>query len=296
MKTALLLGGVSPEREVSLMSGRMCGDALQRLGVDLLRIDPQDKNWINTVQAADRVFNILHGGAGEDGTVRGLLNSYNIPSTGSSMAGCVLSMDKIITKTIWQAEGLPTAPWQVVTTYAQCERVLDVLPLPYFVKPASGGSSLYAARIETADAFRTFIKNAPPIPMLVEELIVGTEYTLSVLNDEPLPLIRITAQSEFYDYQAKYISDSTRFDCPCGLEKSLDQKIVDIGMAAFFAVQCGSWGRVDLILSEDNMPVLLEVNSVPGMTSHSLVPMAAKAVGIDFDELVRRILEGARVL
>lgn len=295
MKTALLLGGNSPEREVSLMSGRMISAALDRLNIAHSKIDPHDAGWVSAVCQADRVFNILHGGAGEDGTIRGLLNSVNIPSTGSGMVGCALSMDKVLSKTLWQSRGLPTPAWQVVSTFADCEGVLDALPLPYFVKPVSGGSSLYAARIHSAEAFLQFIKNAPPIPMLVEELIDGVEYTLSVVRDAPLPLIRITAQSEFYDYQAKYIDDTTRFECPCNLPKPLDQRITDIAMQSFVAVRGSSWGRVDLILQPDEQPMLLEVNSVPGMTSHSLVPMAAAAVGMQFDQLVQNILEGASV-
>ncbi len=298
MKVVLLMGGHSAERDVSLMSGKQINVALTNLKHDVTVIDPKlQPDWIAQLatQQPDLAFNILHGGAGENGEVRAVLNALDIVSTGSDVLGCGVAMYKPLTKTIWRELGIPTANWRIAKHATDAQHILNELALPLFVKPASGGSSTHSSKVIHADTLPTAIEKAASETgtALIESLIVGDEYTLSILNNKPLPIIKIEAQNEFYDYHAKYIAKNTDFKCPCGLPAEQEASLTKQGLQAFLAVQCSEWGRVDFILSNDNKPYFLEVNTLPGMTSHSLVPMAANTIGVNFDQLVQSIMETA---
>jgi D-alanine-D-alanine ligase len=297
-RVAVLMGGTSSEREVSLDSGRNVLEALQRRGVDATAVD-----GIPELVAAltapggrlyDRVFNILHGqrGGGEDGVVQGLLEALDVPYTGSGVLGSALSMDKIRTKQVWLALGLPTP------AYVSLERGDDVaaaahkLGLPVIVKPACEGSSVGVTRcFKDADLDAAVDLAARyPGPMLVERLVQGEEYTVAILGVDALPSIRIVPAGEYYDYHAKYVAEDTQYLCP-GASGAAEQELGSLALAAFFAAGCSGWGRVDFMRDRAGKPWLLEVNTAPGMTSHSLVPKAARNRGIEFDELVWRVLE-----
>lgn len=298
MKVALLMGGHSAEREVSLMSGNRILQSLHNLKHEVLVIDPQlQSNWINQLQQQpiDIAFNILHGGAGENGEVRAILNALGIVSTGSDVLGSSIAMSKPMTKKIWNSVGIPTPAWHIAKSPDDADFILNDLPLPLFVKPTSGGSSTKSSRVVNANDLPGAIQNAMSETgtALVETLINGTEYTLSIVNNQAQPLIKIVVQSEFYDYHAKYISDSTHFHCPSGLPQKLEAQLTEQGMVAFFVLECSEWGRVDFILGDDDKPYFLEVNTIPGMTSHSLVPMAAQANGKNFDQLVQQLMDTA---
>ncbi|MBE8158174.1 MAG: D-alanine--D-alanine ligase [Betaproteobacteria bacterium] len=290
-KTVLLLGGDSPEREVSLLGGGMVFLALQRLGIAAETFDPCKRPLAEITQlGAARAFNILHGGAGENGEVRGALKMLGLPCTGSGVLASALAMDKHRAKLIWRAAGIPTPRWRVAKNGGDCGGIVKELGLPLFVKPSCGGSSTHAAAVQTAAQLPDAVDAAvgEGFPALVEQFAAGREYTASVLEDAPLPLIRIDAAGGFYDYHAKYIAEDTRFFCPCGLPADEERKLQAQAMDAFFLLGCNGWGRVDFILTEVG-PVFLEVNTVPGMTSHSLVPHAAAVAGVNYDSLVRRI-------
>ena len=297
-RVAVLLGGTSSEREVSLDSGRNVLDALLRRGVDAYAVDGIPALVAELAATAgrrcDRVFNILHGhhGGGEDGVLQGLLEAFGVPYTGSGVLGSALSMDKIRTKQVWLSLGLPTP------AYVHLERGDDVvaaahkLGWPVIVKPACEGSSVGVTRcFSDADLPEAVALAARyPGPLLVEQLIQGDEYTVAVLGNEALPSIRIVPAGEYYDYHAKYVAKDTQYLCP-GATGATEQELASLALAAFVAVDCGGWGRVDFMRDRAGRPWLLEVNTAPGMTSHSLVPKAARARGIEFDELVWRVLE-----
>jgi D-alanine-D-alanine ligase len=309
-RVAVLMGGSSSEREVSLDSGANILDALIRRGVDATAVDgipalvaaltAPSKKGMRKGRAEigpgrfDRVFNILHGnrGGGEDGIVQGLLDALGVPYTGSGVLGSALSMDKIRTKQVWLALGLPTP------AYVRLERGDDVIAaahkigLPVIVKPACEGSSVGVTRCFSDADLPAAVELASRYdgPMLVEQLIQGDEYTVGVLGTEALPSIRIVPAGEYYDYHAKYIANDTQYICP-GLAGAAEQELGSLALGAFFAAGCSGWGRVDFMRDRAGRPSLLEVNTAPGMTSHSLVPKAARARGIDFDELVWRVLE-----
>jgi D-alanine-D-alanine ligase len=297
-RVAVLLGGTSSEREVSLDSGRNVLAALQRRGVDATPVD-----GIPALVAAlavpagprfDRVFNILHGnrGGGEDGVLQGLLDALGVPYTGSGVLGSALSMDKIRTKQVWLSVGLPTP------AYVSLQRGEDVIAaahkigLPVIVKPACEGSSVGVTRCFKDADLPAAVELAARYegPLLVEQLIQGEEYTVGILGTEALPSIRIVPAGEYYDYHAKYVAEDTQYLCP-GLAGAAEQEIAGLALASFFAVGCSGWGRVDFMRDRAGRPWLLEVNTAPGMTSHSLVPKAARQRGIEFDELVWRVLE-----
>ena len=297
-RVAVLMGGTSSEREVSLDSGRNVLEALQRKGVDATPVDgiPALVEALTgpAGRRHDRVFNILHGhrGGGEDGVLQGLLDALGVPYTGSGVLGSSLSMDKTRSKQVWLALGLPTP------AYASLERGDDVaaaarkIGLPVIVKPACEGSSVGVSRcFKDADlAAAAELASRYAGPLLVEQLIQGEEYTVGVLGTEALPSIRIVPAGDYYDYHAKYVAEDTQYICP-GASGATEQELGGLALAAFFAVGCSGWGRVDFMRDRAGRSWLLEVNTAPGMTSHSLVPKAARQVGIDFDELVWRVLE-----
>lgn len=303
MTVILLMGGVSPERDISLQSGQQVHSALLQLGHNVTVIDPQNPAWLNEIKMAQKqhptatVFNILHGGEGENGAIRSVVNAIGLPCTGSDAIASAIAMDKPLTKEIWQNNDIPTPAWQVYSKGDNInpDSVIEQLGLPLFVKPASGGSSTHAGRVDSTDQLPTAIEHAASEDglALVEQLIEGTDYTLSVLGEQALPLIKIETAGRFYDYHAKYESDETKFICPSGLPDQTAEEFTRLGLQAFNALRCRGWGRVDFIVDTQNRPHFLEVNTIPGMTSHSLVPMAAKANGIDFSQLVQHILETA---
>jgi D-alanine-D-alanine ligase len=289
------MGGTSSERDVSLNSGQNVLDGLQRRGV---RAEPVD--GIPALVAAlvekrfDRVFNILHGqrGGGEDGVVQGLLEAFGIPYTGSDVLGSALSMDKVRTKQVWMAMDLPTPRFVRLGPADDVAAAARSIGLPVVVKPSNEGSSVGVSRVKTDAQLVEAIALARRYPgeLLMETLIEGDEYTVAVLGDEALPSIRIVPAGEYYDYHAKYIAETTQYICP-GLEGQAEAEIGTLALRAFRAAGCRGWGRVDVMRDKSGHNFLLEINTSPGMTSHSLVPKAARAVGVEFDELVWRILE-----
>lgn len=290
---ALVVGGDSAEREVSLRGGRAVAAALENLGVQFSVVDGP-RRLLEQVASGhfDRVFNLLHGRGGEDGALQGAMRLYGVPVTGSGVLASALTMDKLQSKRIWRACGLPTPDWHVVENADQADDVLEAMPPPYFVKPAREGSSIGMSRVEQAGDLAGAIDKALEFDatVLVERLIEGTEYTAAVLQEQVLPLIRLETPREFYDYQAKYESGDTNYHCPCGLDRNAESRLAGLSLEAFRVLGTRGWGRVDLMVDGDDRPWLLEVNTTPGMTDHSLMPMAAAAAGIDFEELVWRIL------
>jgi len=300
-KVAVLMGGSSAEREISLISGKAVLDALVAGGVAAFAFDPAaEPIWRLAEARADRVFNILHGGAGEDGTMQGALDLMGIPYTGSGVLASALAMDKVRTKWIWQAAGVPTPRSRRVTSVAEGPAVIAELGLPLIVKPVREGSSIGLTKVTRADQFAAAFEAAHRLPdgrgteVMAEEFVAGVELTAAVLGRAPLPLVRIEAPESGYDYQNKYFTDAVRYHCPAGLPADKEAGIGRTVLAAFDALGCRGWGRADLILRADGSYSLLEMNTNPGMTGHSLVPMAARAAGIGFDELVLAILAEAR--
>lgn len=297
-RTALLAGGDSPEREVSLAGGRMILPALRRAGIDAFAFDPAQRPLSAlTAEGARRVFNILHGGAGENGEVQGALKMMNIPATGSGVLGSALAMDKHRTKLLWRAADIPTPDWRIAAAPEEADEIAAALGFPLFVKPSCGGSSTRSGAAHSVAELSAAIADAlgEGAPAMAEKLADGAEYTAAILDGDALPLIRIapSSSSSFYDYRAKYVAEDTRFDCPAGLPAADESFLQKESLRAFALLGCHHWGRVDFILA-DAGPMFLEANTVPGMTSHSLVPTAAKAAGMDYDGLVKRIWEGAQ--
>lgn len=293
-KVALLYGGLSAEREVSLQSGAAVLDGLREGGVDVHPVDVGEDIFEQLSHGRfDRVFNALHGRGGEDGTIQGALELLHIPCTGSGVLGSALAMDKQRSKLMWQAIGLPVAPSRPVNSEAALETVGDEIGFPVMVKPVHEGSSIGMARADDAEGLLKawWLAARYDDEIMVEKWIEGNEYTLGLVGREVLPAIMLETPRQFYDYEAKYIDGAgTRYLCPCGLDEASEARLAALALSAFDAVAASSWGRVDLICDEDG-PWLLEVNTNPGMTSHSLVPMAAEARGWSFSELVVRILE-----
>ena len=297
-RVAVLLGGKSAEREVSLKSGTMVLNALRSRGVDAHGFDPKERDVAALVKERfDRAFIALHGRFGEDGTVQGVLEWLGIPYTGSGVLASALAMDKLRTKRIWQAEGLPTAPYAVLTRESDLKAVARRLGTPLFVKPASEGSSVGMSKVKRAadleEAFALAVNYDPVV--IAEKFVDGPELTVGMLGEQVLPIIRIETPREFYDYEAKYIANDTRYLIPCGLPKAKERQLQALGLKAFRAVGCIGWGRVDLMLNRRGRPYLLEINTSPGMTDHSLVPMAARAIGLSYEDLCIKILERAHV-
>lgn len=294
---ALVVGGDSAEREVSLRGGQAVAGALERLGVQFSVVDGP-RRLLEQVAAGhfDRVFNLLHGRGGEDGALQGALRLYGVPVTGSGVLGSALTMDKLQTKRIWMATGLPTPDWRIAGAAADAEPIGAALGLPLFVKPAREGSSIGMSRVTRIDALSAAIERALEHDerVLVERLIDGPEFTAAVLAGEALPLIRLEPARAFYDYAAKYESGDTVYRCPCGLDEATERRLAGLCLDAFKVVGADGWGRVDLMLDAAGRAQLLEVNTTPGMTEQSLVPKAAAAAGMAFEELVWRILNTSR--
>ncbi len=295
-RVAVLMGGTSSERAVSLDSGNGVLNALRSRGVDAHGVDGIPA-LVDEIRAGkvDRVFNILHGnkGGGEDGVVQGLLEALGVPYTGPGVLGSALTMDKIRTKQVWIAAGLPTPRFVRLPAGGDLRAAVDELGLPVFVKPSCEGSSVGVARVVEAGDIEAAVKVAREYggEMVVEQLVVGDELTVGILGDVALPTIRIVPKGEWYDYHAKYVSDDTRYLCP-GLEGTDEDGVRALALAAFQAAGCTGWGRVDVMRDRaTGTPYLLEVNTAPGMTSHSLVPKAAAQVGIDYADLCWRVLE-----
>ena len=299
-KVAVLMGGPSAEREISFLSGNAVLKALVEKGVDAYAFDPAERDlWTLREERFDRVFIALHGRFGEDGTVQGALETLKIPYTGSDVMASALAMDKWRTKLVWQATGIPTPRYQVVTAATDWMRVVAELGLPLIVKPARVGSSIGITKIATIDHDELALAHAVAAKhddlVLVEELVKGTEITVGILAGRALPAIRIEAPQGNYDYHHKYFSDDTKYFCPSGLPTAKESEILAASLAAFDIVGCSGWGRLDLMLRADGSFSVLEVNTSPGMTGHSLVPMAAKQAGIPFADLCLAILRGAHV-
>ena len=294
-RVAVLMGGTSSERAVSLDSGRNCLEALQRQGVDAYAVDgiPALVGEL-TAQRCARVFNILHGnhGGGEDGVLQGLLDSFRVPYTGSGVLGSALSMDKIRTKQVWLSLALPTPRYQRISRTGHVESAANALGFPVIVKPACEGSSVGVSRVFSAADLPGAVELAARYAgeLLMEQMIQGEEFTVGILGREALPSIRIVPAGEYYDYHSKYVAEDTKYICP-GLDGKAEEEIRALALEAFFAADCSGWGRVDVMRDRGGHNFLLEVNTAPGMTSHSLVPKAASVRGIGFDELVWRVLE-----
>jgi D-alanine-D-alanine ligase len=290
-RVAVLFGGDSSERDISLLSGNAVLEGLKRRGVDAHAFDPRDRSLATL--AFDRVWIALHGPGGEDGTLQGALEYLGVPYTGSGVMGSAIGMDKLRTKRLAQAIGVATADYVVLRGAQDFEIAVERLGLPMIVKPATQGSSVGMTKVERESDLPAAYEAAAALETSVfaEPWITGKEYTVAVLQGRALPSIRIETPKTFYDYEAKYFRDDTRYFCPSGLSKQAEQHLANLALAAFDAVGASGWGRADFMADATGRPLLLEINTIPGMTSHSLVPMAARAVEIDFDELVWRVLE-----
>jgi len=290
-KVAVLFGGTSAEREVSLNSGARVLAALCRQGVDAHAFDPAGRA-LDELRGFDRAFIALHGRHGEDGTIQGVLELMGVPYTGSGVMASAVGMDKWRTKLLWKAAGLPVPDYALLDTDSDFAEIEEELGLPLFVKPACEGSSIGISMVKRrGDLAAAYALAAKYDPLVIAERgVLGGEYTVGILGDEVLPIIRIEPATEFYDYEAKYNRDDTRYHCPCGLPAAEERAIREQAMAAFRVLGGRGWGRVDFLMDEAGNPHFLEVNTSPGMTDHSLVPMAARVAGIDYDALVLRVL------
>ncbi|MEY1662615.1 D-alanine--D-alanine ligase [Isoalcanivorax beigongshangi] len=284
-RVAVLAGGHSAERPVSLKSGAAVLNALQELGLDAHGFDPAEQD-VQGLAQFDRVFIALHGRGGEDGVIQGVLEYLKVPYTGSGVMASALAMDKVRTKLLWRALGLPTPE------FAVAGEDIGRLPFPLMVKPAREGSSIGMCKVDDAAGLAAAIEAAQSFDtdVLVETWMSGAEFTVGILGDQVLPSIRLETPNSFYDYDAKYRLETTRYHCPSGLPAQQEQALQALALRAFQVVGCQGWGRVDVMQDADGNFQLLEVNTAPGMTDHSLVPMAAKAVGLGFAELVGEIL------
>jgi D-alanine-D-alanine ligase len=293
-RVAVLMGGWSAERQVSLWSGQGIFEALKAKGVDVTAIDA-DKAAVLGLggQGYDRVFNIMHGTGGEDGTVQAILDLHGLPYPGSGVLASALAMDKLRTKRIWKAEGLPTPDFTVLASTADAQEAARKFGFPFIIKPAADGSSVGVSKVKTVDQIDKAYADAlgDGRVVIAEQFIAGGEITCPILDGEALPVIRIEPDGEFYDYHAKYISDNTRYHCPAGLDAAHEKVLQDICARAFELIGCEDWGRVDFMMDAQGRPWLLEINTLPGMTSHSLVPMAAKARGMSYADLCWALLE-----
>jgi D-alanine-D-alanine ligase len=293
-KVAVLMGGWSSEREVSLNSGNAVLQALLHRGVNAHGIDARRETVVQQLQtgAFDRVFNIMHGPGGEDGVIQGLLEVLQIPYTGSGVMASALAMDKLRTKQLLEGANIPTPRYMVLDEDTDLNYVVADLDLPLMVKPALEGSSIGMSKVseeqQLHDAYATAAQYHGAV--IAEQWVEGAEYTVAILDKKALPVIKLETPHSFYDYEAKYHANDTRYHCPCGLSQDEEGSLQRLALSAFRSIGATGWGRVDIMCDKTGKPFVIEINTVPGMTDHSLVPMAAKAQGIDFDELVFRIL------
>jgi len=296
-RVAVLMGGDSAEREISLHSGQAVLTALQQAGVSASGIDLQAHNFHQkmTEQRYDQAFIMVHGRGGEDGTLQGALEHLNIPYTGSRVLGSALGMDKARCKAIWQAQHLPTPTFLCLKAHEKAQLQADKLTFPVIIKPVHEGSSIGMQKVDSLAQLDQALDEAFGYDddVLIEQWIDGPEYTVAILQDRALPVIRLETPHTFYDYAAKYQADSTRYLCPCGLDPTAEKHLQELALNAFQAVDCSGWGRVDILCNTQGQAFLIEVNTVPGMTDHSLVPMAAKNAGLSFQQLALKILETA---
>lgn len=296
-RVAVLMGGLSSEREVSIMSGTGVLKALQSRGVDAVAVDPKTELKRLFTEHFDAAFNILHGRFGEDGAIQGVLEFLQIPYTGSGIRASAIAIDKITTRTIWKDAGIPVARGYVVHGAEEARVVLEALGPNVVVKPSSEGSSIGVTRLENADVgqLRKALEEALKFDteVLVEERIYGRELTVAIVDGEVLPVIEIKAPEGDYDYQNKYFGNAVKYDCPALIDPVVTKKISETVKKAFDVLNARGWGRIDVMLREDGTFVLLELNTNPGMTPHSLVPMAARAVGISYEDLVCRLIRKA---
>jgi D-alanine-D-alanine ligase len=293
-RVAVMMGGSAAEREVSLRSGAAVYEALKRKGVDAIAIDVT-ASPIDALagQKIDRVFNIIHGRGGEDGVLQGVLEVLGIPYTGSRVMASALTMDKLRTKLCWQGYGLITPKWHLLKDESDLDACIEKLGFPVIVKPAQEGSSIGMSKATNRDELQKALTVAAKYrcDVYAEAWVTGKEYTVAVLDGEALPVIRLETPNAFYDYEAKYQATTTQYHCPCGLNQDQEQFIKNLAVTACQVVGVKGWGRVDVFIDDLGQYQLIEVNTVPGMTDHSLVPMAARQAGMDFDELVWRVLE-----
>jgi D-alanine-D-alanine ligase len=293
-KVGVLLGGKSAEREVSLKSGTAVLNALQRAGVEAHAFDPATRTLGDLAMAEfDRVFIALHGRFGEDGCMQGALELMGVPYTGSGVMASAIGMDKWRTKLLWLSAGLPTPDYALLDAHTDFAAVEQRLGLPIFVKPAREGSSIGMSKVKEKAALKRAWELAAQYDDLViaEKFVDGGEYTCAILGAQALPMIRLVPSNEYYDFEAKYLRDDTEYRCPCGLTAEQEAAIQAMCVKAFQVVGCRGWGRVDVMLDSQGKPWLLEINTSPGMTDHSLVPMAARNAGVSFDQLCVKILE-----
>jgi len=290
------MGGDSNERAVSLLSGEAVLHALKRLGIDAEAFDPSSRD-INEIQSYNRAFIALHGRGGEDGSMQAFLKSKNIAYTGSDSLSSAIGMDKLKTKLLWRSLNISTPDFLQVTEKTSYEEIMSAIGVPFFIKPSNEGSSIGIDKIKNEKQYQdAFLKTSKiDVNVIVEKFVDGEEFTVAIVNDKTLPVIKIKPSNEFYDYQAKYIKDDTQYICPSGIEKQKEVSISQEALQAFKIIGCSSWGRVDFMMDKQGRHYFIEVNTSPGMTSHSLVPMAAKEVGINFDQLVLEILKTADV-
>ena len=290
-KVAVLFGGTSAEREVSLKSGSRVLAALKSQGVDAHAFDPAERK-LDELAGFDRAFIALHGRHGEDGTIQGALELMHIPYTGSGVMASAVGMDKWRTKLLWRSVGLPIPEFVMLDANSDFSAVEKQLGLPLFVKPACEGSSIGVTKVRQAGELRgAYLEAVKHDPLVIAEKgVLGGEYTASILGDEALPIIKIEPATDFYDYEAKYFRDDTAYRCPCGLSEERELEIRAQALEAFRVLGCRGWGRVDFLMDEQGSAYMLEVNTSPGMTDHSLVPMAARVAGISYEALVMRVL------
>lgn len=293
-RVAVLMGGRSAEREISLISGQAVLDALLKQGIDAHKVDVN----LNVSEQLHRgkyarAFIVLHGRGGEDGEIQGLLQSMGLPFTGSRVTGAVLSMNKMISKQLWIQQGLPTANFEKVTVNTDSQGLVSKLGLPLIIKPVNEGSSIGMTKVKSVEELDAAIEWACKFDaeVIAESWIEGEEYTVAILGQEALPVIRLKTPNEFYDYDAKYQANTTEYLCPCGLAEQDEIRCQQIALQAFNGLRMQGWGRIDFMRDQNGEFYLLEANSIPGMTDHSLVPMAAKQAGLSFESLVWKILE-----
>ena len=295
-RVAVLMGGAAAEREVSLKSGRAVLEALLNKGVNAVGMDvgrQMTHPLTEDRKGFDRVFNIIHGRGGEDGVLQGALETLGIPYTGSGVLASALSMDKLRTKLCWMGAGLPTPRWMRIRSEGDLMLCEEKLGFPMIIKPAQEGSSIGMSRAENREQLKDAWRTASlyNCDVFAESWVVGKEYTAAILNGKPLPLIRLETPHTFYDFDAKYRAETTQYHCPCGLAAEQELQFQRLALDACEIVGVYGWSRVDLMVDHDGKPWLIEVNTVPGMTDHSLVPMAARQAGVSFDDLVWQILE-----